>query len=42
VVSEAEGRFNRDHARVLTDLAECVGVAIREWTRQRADPTPAN
>jgi GAF domain-containing protein len=28
VVAETEGQFNRDHAQLLTDLAECVGGAL--------------
>ncbi len=29
VVGETEGRFTRDHAHVLADLAECIGGALR-------------
>ena len=32
-----EGQFTRDHARVLTDLAECVSVAAAQWDRTGRD-----
>lgn len=35
VVAEAEGHFTRDHATLLTELAECVGVAAAQWVRER-------
>jgi GAF domain-containing protein len=35
VVSDREGRFTRDHAALLTELAECVGVVAAEWAGDR-------
>jgi hypothetical protein len=35
VVADAEGRFTRDHATLLTDLAKCVAVSAAQWERRR-------
>jgi hypothetical protein len=37
VVSETEGHFTRDHAHLLTDLAEHVGATVREWRDECVD-----
>lgn len=31
VIAEREGEFNRDHARLLSDLAECVSPGAAQW-----------
>lgn len=35
VVSETEGRFTRDHASLLTELAECIAPAAAQWEQAR-------
>ena len=37
VVSDREGLFTRDHARILTELAECVGTAVKGWNDRRLE-----
>jgi len=37
VVSETEGRFTRDHARMLTELAGNVSAAVRLWRSEMGE-----
>ena len=35
VVSDTEGRFTRDHATLLAEFADCVGVAAAQWKSEQ-------